>query len=266
MSYVVGMINELVKLNMQLRLENEQLREFTATLAKQLEREAGCAACQASRSATDADTQSAAIPSANGDGASPSDEQQRAAAASRVASLLGSLRGAGAGPPNPLDAALRKLARGGAAAGTASPLAQSRLPGTDLSLEEIQQMQQMQRAGETLALETHQAGETGNAGERPAKLEATPQTDPRALETAEDGNEPPVLPDPVPPADAPAGVPAGDPEVAGGEAGGGVKRKSPEPETDVDSAEADASAKATRTSPEARGEGARRGRSGKTEV
>ena len=264
MSYVVGMINELVKLNMQLRLENEQLRQFTATLAKQLEREAGCAACQASRSATDADTQSAAIPSANGDGASPTDEQQRAAAASRVASLLGSLRGAG--PPNPLDAVLHELARGGAAAGTASPLAQSRLPGTDLSLEEIQQMQQMQRAGETLALETHQAGETGNAGERPAKLEATPQTDPRALETAEDGNEPPVLPDPVPPADAPAGVPAGDPEVAGGEAGGGVKRKSPEPETDVDSAEADASAKATRTSPEAPGEGARRGRSGKTEV
>jgi hypothetical protein len=264
MSYVVGMINELVKLNMQLRLENEQLREFTATLAKQLEREAGCAACQASRSATDADTQSAAIPSANGDGASLTDEQQRAAAASRVASLLGSLRGAG--PPNPLDAVLRELARGGAAAGTASPLAQSRLPGTDLSLEEIQQMQQMQRAGETQALETQRAGETGNAGERPAKLEATPQTDPRALETAEDGNEPPVLPDPVPPADAPAGVPAGDPEVAGGEAGGGVKRKSPEPETDVDSAEADASAKATRTSPEAPGEGARRGRSGKTEV
>ena len=213
MSYVVGMINELVKLNMQLRLENEQLRQFTATLAKQLEREAGCAACQASRSATDADTQSAAIPSANGDGASPADEQQRAAAAaSRVASLLGSLRGAG--PPNPLDAVLRELARGGAAAGTASPLAQSRLPGTDLSLEEIQQMQQMQRAGETQALETQRAGETGNAGERPAKLEATPQTDPRALETAEDGNEPPVLPDPVPPADAPAGVPAGDPEVA----------------------------------------------------
>ena len=100
MSYVVGMINELVKLNMQLRLENEQLRQFTATLAKQLEREAGCAACQASRSATDADTQSAANPSANGDGASPTDEQQRAAAASRVASLLGSLRGAR--PPNPL--------------------------------------------------------------------------------------------------------------------------------------------------------------------
>ena len=119
MSYVVGMINELVKLNMQLRLENEQLRQFTATLAK---REAGCAACQASKSATDADTQSAANPSANGDGASPTDEQQRAAAASRIASLLGSLRGAG--PPNPLDAVLRELARGGAAAGTASPLAQ----------------------------------------------------------------------------------------------------------------------------------------------
>jgi hypothetical protein len=239
------------------------LLQFTVTLAKQLEREAGCAACQASRSATDADTQSAANPSTNGDGASPTDEQQRAAAASRVASLLGSLRGAGAGPPNPLDAALRKLARGGAAAGTASPLAQSRLPGTDLSLEKIQQMQQMQRAGETQALETQWAGETGNAGERPVKLEATPQTDRRASETAEDGNEPPVLPDPVPPADAPAGVPAGDPEVAGGEAGGGVKRKSPEPEPDVDGAEAYASAKATRTSPEARGEGARRGRSGK---
>lgn len=192
MSYVVGMINELVKLNMQLRLENEQLRQFTATLAKQLEREAGCAACQASRSATDADTQSAAIPSANGDGASPTDEQQRAAAASRVASLLGSLRGAG--PPNPLDAVLRELARGGAAAGTASPLAQSRLPGTDLSLEEIQQMQQMQRAGETLALETHQAGETGNAGERPAKLEATPQTDRARWKPRRTGTSRPFFP------------------------------------------------------------------------
>ena len=118
-SFPVGIIDELVTLNEQLRRENEKWQNVIALLARQLEREEKCAACQASRSATAADARSAANPAANGRGASLTDTEERAAAGTRVASLLGGLRDASAGPPNPLDAALHGLGRAGAGAGMA---------------------------------------------------------------------------------------------------------------------------------------------------
>ena len=118
-SRAVGIVDELVTLDERLRRENTKWQNVIALLARQLEREETCAACQASRSAAAADARSAANPAANGRGASLADAEARAAAGTRVASLLGGARDASAGPPNPLDAALHGLGRAGAGAGMA---------------------------------------------------------------------------------------------------------------------------------------------------
>ena len=118
-SRAVGIVDELVTLDERLRRENTKWQNVIALLARQLEREETCAACQASRSAAAADARSAANPAANGRGASLADAEERAAAGTRVASLHGGARDASAGPPNPLDAALHGLGRAGAGAGMA---------------------------------------------------------------------------------------------------------------------------------------------------
>ena len=85
---------------MQLRQQNTELQQCTMQLVRQLEREARCAVCQASRSATNgagagdgAGAGSPGAPSRPDGGASDAEVLERAAARSRVASLLSSLRG-----------------------------------------------------------------------------------------------------------------------------------------------------------------------------
>ena len=243
-SHTTATMNKLVALNLQLRQQNAELQHCTMQLVRQLEREAGCAACQNSRAATNETANGTAngtavgnpgpVPSRLDAAASTAEALERVATGSRVASLLNSLRGSES--PTPLDVRPLRDGDGGADGGggapsgapSAAPSARAPVAGTP----DPASPSATPRAGSERALEaaTDPGGKETQDAKRPKHvveaLRSVDQTDPdrgNPVGASRDGAEAngtssdakTVI---APEADARAAI--------------GAKRKSPEPAND----------------------------------